>query len=1258
MMRNRLFFSLFMGMFALMLHAQADVTVLSDVTSKIANADFTADSPITETVCTYDYDMNNNGTTLYGQQAVTGWTAAHLSDNTLVDGRTDGLNARAGGIYAYRADEASEGPGLGSTSYLAPLVTEGFAGPGLGMVAVWGADIKYSQDVTLPAGGYMMIVTLQNTAGDAEVQWSNMGFSTADTDFRSSKVTYYVDGTFETDTILFRLKAETAGQITLGYKSGNFGSGTAPHIFVDNVKLYTIDEKYFDQVEIDEAKAQLLALIEEGKMREADTSAAQAVYDNPNATLAEVLAAIEAQKELNEGAVTDLSEFFIVNPHFSQDDPIEDGITTYDYDMEDPNGSNGKKVTHYGMQPVTGWTASDMNSNARASGVFALGSDAFLGGGAFLPPTAMSNGQTEGKLLGFVSVWSARSQYTQNVTIPAGKYTLVFSYYNGGGTGTVSANLMGFVSEDGTEYLGKTTTFTPVNEWKTEAIEFELGEETTGYFSMGYTAANAGSGSMPHLFIDGVSLYYVGTDIDPSLLALNSAINQGNRALDEVFNADLKAQLEEAVQAAEDLFASHAGDADENKAAASAVTSLMDAVNASIDAYKKLQDFHDNVLLPATEKYDEERFPELGGNLQTLLGEVEDAIQDGLWNNEQIDEAIASYPVIVKEGVQKVWDAAVASGETLDEDLDISVLFDQLAYTYSTSAVSNTSVPDKEWQYGSATNFKTQYGTAEVWNQSPFTVSRTISDLPAGKYTITTKAFFRKADNATNYTEWDPANTPEANLFAGSVKEGLTNVASIASPDLATLDGATTVDEGVYVPNSQHGAYLLFNDEAYTDALQKSVSTVLATQGDLTFGITADEMADNCWVVWYTFSIAYNAPDRNALFDVLDALDLETRNLQDKEEVAFNQAADGKINEAQGKNEVRDDMSDDELKALITEFEAAIAYAEESVTLATQLKETYELYNLYLMTDVDSDEPTYNELLGDIEAVLNDGYESNEQIQGFIDGLADGWTAYVQYPVLETSSEEEPGNISAVIYNPGFVDPVSGANNANGWTIEYDGGNNGGEFETYEFFGNNSFRISQTIKGLAEGYYRIRVQAFYRAGSNVVNADTLTLNPDSINHAYLFGQTESTSYAKALKNVLERENEEGELETGIVGAGAEVEVTNYKDYESFYVPNNREAFAAYNSANIYWNQLDVHVVKGEALTLGLYKETSVASDWCPFDNFQLYFLGTEAPTAVEGVEADATVLKTNDAIYNIAGQRVSKATKGLYIIGGKKVLVK
>ena len=148
--------------------AQTKVTVLQDLTSQLTNADFSADAAVTTTIRTYDYDMTDSGAgsgvdgavELFGQQAVTGWTAEKLTDNTKVsasskDARTDGLNARAAGIFAYEDDSKEEYQTIGlGGSYYAPDISaeQGITGQALGIVAVWGADIKYSQDVTLLGG--------------------------------------------------------------------------------------------------------------------------------------------------------------------------------------------------------------------------------------------------------------------------------------------------------------------------------------------------------------------------------------------------------------------------------------------------------------------------------------------------------------------------------------------------------------------------------------------------------------------------------------------------------------------------------------------------------------------------------------------------------------------------------------------------------------------------------------------------------------------------------------------------------------------------------------------------------------------------------------------------------------------------------------------------------------------------------------------------------------------------------------------------
>lgn len=1270
-MKKRLLFSLLLGgVLVTGLYAQdkSKVTVLGDLTSRITNADFSQGTPVTNTVRTYDYDMEDNGlgsgedgaVGLFGQQEVPGWTAANPSDNIRMDKdtRTDGANARAAGLFAYA--DIDEQYGLGG-SYFVPVPDTGVSGNALGMVAVWGGNLKYTQSVTLPAGGYMLVVRMQNVAGTGTVT-SNMGFvTTAGTKYMSDNVQYDNFGLqWENDTILFRLTEETTGDITLGYAAGDFGSGSAPHLFLDNVKLYSIDTNVFDQAEIDAAKEELLELIEKGNYYEADTEASQIVYNDPYATLAQVLAAIENQKAINEKATTDLSEFFIRNAHFSEGEPVEGGICTYDYDCS----RNGIPLTNYSMLDVPGWTQSTKN-NGPAAGVFAIGSGAFVGGTSFIVPTAMSNGSTEGNLLGIVTSWGATAQYTQLASLPAGKYIISISYYNAGGPQAISKNLIGFIDSNGTEYLGETKTF-PVGKWTSEIINFELDEETSGNFSIGYTAANTGSGNMPHLFVDGFSLVYIGTGINASLFALQATVSGAEKALDEDFYEALREPLEKAIAEGKALVNSTSDDTEANMAAMDKINGLLVDVNASIEAYKNLDDFYNTDLANAIEKYNQATYPELYQSLMGIDENAGEALDNCSWTTAQIEEAIASFPTTIKDGVQKAWDNAVASGAVLANDVDISVLFDQLAYTYSTTAQSGANVPDKEWQYGTATNFKTQYGTAEVWNQSPFTISRTLADMPAGKYTITTKAFFRNGSNETNYVNYDETTTPESSVFAGYTKTGLANVATIASEEAIEGWAEAGSNMGVYVPNSQQAAYNVFNNEEYTDLLQRSASTVLTEAGDLTFGVTGDNLEENSWTVWYTFSVSYNAPTNADLYAQVKALYNALSDVADQ--AAENTQADSKTQGALSDYEgLSAASSKEDLLKEIAALSEALEYTNKYIELRAELEQVYDLYNNYLKAQelVVSEESTYINLLDKVGAALEDGFSDNEQIEGFISGIKDGFVPFVQYPFLTTSSETSPGNITPVIYNYSFVDPYTLENNANGWTREFAGGKEDKSDEVYEFYNNDYFDINQTIHGLAAGYYRIRVQSFYRSANTAKDvADSLAINPAYGRYASLYATTidkdsiETDDRFVALNTIFERGDEAAGVEVGSSITGDDLKVA-YGDIDEFYVPNSRAAFHEYCQMELYWNQLDVYLPAENALKLGLRKNIHVNGDWCPFDNFELYYLGTTPPTGIQMVEGDAVATQDKGvAIYNLAGQRVSKAVKGLYIIGGKKVLVK
>ena len=216
-------------------------------------------------------------------------------------------------------------------------------------------------------------------------------------------------------------------------------------------------------------------------------------------------------------AQTDVTADYLLNSDFSEDSPVEVGICTYGRDM----ASNG--TSDYSLLSVNGWdilsagvTDGDYENNAVAGGTFAISSSAWLGGNTFTAPAINSEGNAEGTALGIVAVWGATAQYAQEVMLEAGTYVLKVNYINTAGTGSFSKNLCGFIEADGTEHLFTTKSYA-VGKWNTETITFELAETTTGTISLGYTAANAGSASMPHLFIQNVQLLYYDGDVPPEI---------------------------------------------------------------------------------------------------------------------------------------------------------------------------------------------------------------------------------------------------------------------------------------------------------------------------------------------------------------------------------------------------------------------------------------------------------------------------------------------------------------------------------------------------------------------------------------------------------------------------------------------------------------------------------------------------------------------------------------------------------------------
>ena len=235
------------------------------------------------------------------------------------------------------------------------------------------------------------------------------------------------------------------------------------------------------------------------------------------------------------------------NLDFSETTPMDNGICTYDKDMAT------NSTTYSGPQPVDKWdiTAVGSISNGKydqiAAGVYAYGGTPFLGGSGYLAPPTNPEGNVAGNALGLVAVWTGSVQYTQKVLLPAGNYKLTIPVYNSvGGASVPVKSLIGFVADNGTEYLAPAKAY-PVGEWTNEVITFSLDEPTTGYYTLGYQGQNVGSASAQHLFFDGIRVETVDdsdalrTELASLLAAAQATVEAAANVGDELFQKPTEA---------------------------------------------------------------------------------------------------------------------------------------------------------------------------------------------------------------------------------------------------------------------------------------------------------------------------------------------------------------------------------------------------------------------------------------------------------------------------------------------------------------------------------------------------------------------------------------------------------------------------------------------------------------------------------------------------------------------------------------------
>lgn len=525
------------------------------------------------------------------------------------------------------------------------------------------------------------------------------------------------------------------------------------------------------------------------------------------------------------------------NLDFAGGTPVDNGICTYGKDMAT------NSTTYYGLLAVDGWTAQPQGTtddegyenSALAGGLYAYGSSQWLGGTGYNVPATNPAGVAEGNALGIVAVWGATAQYTQPVTLEAGSYEIHVAVYNAvGGTTAPTKSLIGFIADNGTEYLAPAKAYA-VDAWTEEVVAFTLTEATAGKLSLGYDAPNSGSGANQHLFFDKVDILSVETPITVESPWVGAAVENGKTYY--LYNTKAKAFLNGANSWGTQASLGQDGlpfiaEGEGNVFAFNGVVS-----NGGASHYLGNAGFIDS------------------GSAQFTLTEVIDGVYTIGWGTNYYASAEGS---TILATVTELSDACYWQFLTA-EDIHASMA-NATAPLNVTSLLAcpnfgRNNLDISKWQGGPARGGENDNMCAEKFNTN-FDVYQTIS-VPNGLYKVTAQGFYRMGgyEAAADTIEAGCTST-NAVLYA--------NEKSVAFPNIYVDSASVTAGVAVLghgtVPNNMNDASKAFTAGLY----QMDTIDVAVLNGQLTIGFKKDVTVPEDWSIFDNVQIIYCGSDFTA----------------------------------------------------------------------------------------------------------------------------------------------------------------------------------------------------------------------------------------------------------------------------------------------------------------------------------------------------------------------------------------------------------
>ena len=756
------------------------------------------------------------------------------------------------------------------------------------------------------------------------------------------------------------------------------------------------------------------------------------------------------------------------------------------------------------------------------------------------------------------------------------------------------------------------------------------------------------------LFVDEFQVDYYGTDAQA------------------MFLADMKSVAEEAQGTAETAVAYQGYIVTVNELAEEGMNMTTDASKEEILALKaKIQEAV-AVMNASAAKYAElstlndeiQNFLGKGGNatdaLQALLDDCGDGstlddqiVGDHSLDNDQIDEYMGKLKT----------ELDLSRKQSIKAGTDLTYMLANPTFDSGKDGWTGATVVNSDWK-----NCESYQGTFDMYQE--FVAPQ------AGVYEISAQAFHRVAVNdVASVAYGNGSEDITAVLYANNMESKFASPYTYGVTEGEKVDNeykyTTAEGEEVYIPNSMKGFANAcdLNPEAY-----KTTVTVLLKEGEtVRMGVRETKRPSanaGDWAIWDNFSMKFLGGDQAAIDQVSGpVIEQGTALLKSKMNADVYATLDAAISELKENGSIKTiNAAADAIAAANTSIQAYQTLGTAVVSAQTRYDNNEAVYT----TSAEA-KAVFSAAKASAEAAYNDGTVADADVPAAIQALNEAVTKYVIYDNAKLASKDNHVDISNVLVNADFA-----TMDKTGWTVKKGsmGFQAGNKVEAGEFF-NCDFDLQQQIVGLPAGTYYLKSKAYYRTGSDpkAYADDDQTVKSYEVNeNAFLYFSTdgETRSAEETLKPIAACQIAGADLnEYAHLGDtnGLTKYVEGADDNESKWIPNNMITAQAFFKSETVGSNYETEPLKivydgKSAFYIGAYKDVKVTNDWTILKNFTLEYAGydpNEPVTAIKDIENAAGNTTMGTKIYNAAGMLIGKLQRGINVVvttlsdGSKKV---